>query len=69
MDFHTLLWSCKESVFKWHGAGEVDFRKHIQLKSYNQAENTVHCSFVKTGAQPLIHYREFSKLVLTWIIS
>jgi len=29
----TLLWSCKESVFKWYGDGGVDFRQHIQLKN------------------------------------
>lgn len=29
----TLLWSCKESVFKWYGWGEVDFKEHIHIKS------------------------------------
>lgn len=27
----TLLWSCKEAVFKWHGLGEVDFKEHIEV--------------------------------------
>jgi phosphopantetheinyl transferase len=27
----TLIWSCKEAVFKWYGLGEVDFKKHIQI--------------------------------------
>ncbi|WP_132055791.1 4'-phosphopantetheinyl transferase family protein [Pseudocnuella soli] len=27
----TLIWSCKEAVFKWYGAGEVDFKEHIQI--------------------------------------
>ena len=31
-DYHllTLLWSAKESVFKWYGQGNVDFKKHIR---------------------------------------
>jgi phosphopantetheinyl transferase len=31
----TLLWSCKEAVFKWYGLGEVDFKTHIVSKSVN----------------------------------
>ncbi len=31
-ELSTLLWSCKEAVFKWYGAGGVDFKKHIQIK-------------------------------------
>jgi phosphopantetheinyl transferase (holo-ACP synthase) len=27
----TLVWSAKESIFKWYGLGEMDFRKHMQL--------------------------------------
>jgi phosphopantetheinyl transferase len=29
----TLMWSCKEAMFKWYGEGKVDFRKHMQLRS------------------------------------
>ncbi len=28
----TLVWSAKESIFKWYGRGEMDFRRHMQLK-------------------------------------
>ena len=30
----TLLWSSKEAVFKWFGAGGVDFREHIGLEQF-----------------------------------
>ena len=36
--FATLLWSAKESIFKWYGDGGVDFRREIQLKKQH-AEN------------------------------
>ena len=27
----TLIWSCKEAVFKWYGWGGVDFREHMKV--------------------------------------
>jgi phosphopantetheinyl transferase len=27
----TIIWSAKEAIFKWYGAGNVDFRKHMVL--------------------------------------
>jgi len=37
----TLLWSCKEAVFKWYGLGSVDFKEHIVVKEIKQiAEHT-----------------------------
>ena len=30
----TLLWSAKESVFKWYGSGQVDFSEHIRLTAF-----------------------------------
>ncbi len=32
LDLATILWSAKEAVFKWYGAGKVDFRNHMQLQ-------------------------------------
>ena len=34
-----LAWSCKEAVFKWYGNGEVDFKKHTQLKTVDTTDN------------------------------
>ena len=28
----TLVWSAKESLFKWYSLGEVSFKQHIQLR-------------------------------------
>src|SRR5262245_49022430 len=35
----TLFWSAKESVFKWHGEGGVDFRQHIQIQKIHESTN------------------------------
>jgi phosphopantetheinyl transferase len=65
----TLLWSAKESVFKWYGDGKVDFRQHIQLRKIHEGDETIHCFFDKTNQQLIIHYRQFEYLVLAWVVS
>ena len=68
-DEPTLLWSAKESVFKWYGGGGVDFRREIQLLKQNQGAQTIDCFFTKSNAALTIHYRQFNGLVLAWVIS
>ncbi|HET9058011.1 MAG TPA: 4'-phosphopantetheinyl transferase superfamily protein [Chitinophagaceae bacterium] len=68
----TTAWSIKEAVFKWYGNGELDFIKHIQLQSflYNQEGGTVDVRFLKNDDRLLhLHYRHFSNLILTWVMS
>ena len=64
----TLLWSAKEAVFKWYGNGEVDFRKHTQLKQRHAGEEIIDCFFTKTKSELKINYRLFDKLVLAWVV-
>lgn len=65
----TLLWSCKEAVFKWYGEGKVDFRQHIQLQEQYEATETIDCFFITSKQQLMIHYRQFNGLVLAFIIN
>ena len=65
----TLLWSAKESVYKWFGDGGVDFRKHIQLEGLHENDETIMGHFVKTNQQLIIYYRNLDHLMLTWIVS
>ena len=65
----TLLWSAKESVFKWYGNGGVDFRKHIQLKKQHEDSETIDCFFSINNSDLIIHYRHFDGLVLAWVVS
>ena len=67
--FSTLLWSAKESVFKWHGNGGVDFRKEIQLKKQHEGNETIESFFSKNNTDLTIHYRHFEHLVLAWVMS
>jgi phosphopantetheinyl transferase len=65
----TLLWSCKESVFKWYGDGGVDFSEQIQLKKQDQGKEIVDCFFTKNQSSLSVHYSLFDHLVLAWVVS
>ena len=53
----TLLWSSKEAVFKWFGAGGVDFREHIgleQLRETGEGAYELQARFTKAGAVAML---------------
>ena len=66
----TLCWSVKESVFKWWGRGEVDFKKDIVLKSITglPEQGIVHCIFKNEFALD-INYLFFNSNFLTWVLT
>ena len=66
----TLLWCCKEVVFKWYGDGGVDFKDNIHLKPFhlNIDEGMIKGEFVKDDKIPLqIQYKLFNGLCLAWV--
>jgi phosphopantetheinyl transferase len=65
----TLLWSCKESVFKWYGDGGVDFSEQIQLNRQDDEKKVVDCFFSKDQSHLSIQYNLFDHLVLAWVVS
>lgn len=68
----TLLWSTKESMFKWFGDGGVDFREHMRIENIegNDEEGKLICSFQKFDPLPLtVQYRFMNELVMSWVVS
>jgi phosphopantetheinyl transferase len=71
----TLLWSAKESIFKWYGLGGVNFREHIQWTEpyfIRSGEEIGQLSFAfrKEGDQSLtVYYKLFNDLVLGFVYS
>lgn len=68
----TLLWSAKESIFKWYSLGGVDFREHIRWVEpyFIRSEDLGELSFEfrKEYAIPLsVFYKIFDDLVLTFV--
>jgi phosphopantetheinyl transferase len=67
----TLFWSAKETVFKWYGNGEVDFKKHINIIQADFVLNpgTMICEFLKNEQVSLkINYTFFDNTCLAWIV-
>ncbi len=70
LNFLTLLWCCKEAVFKWIGSGGVDFKNDIHLKPFdlNFDEGIINCEFIKEEKNHLkIKYKFFDGLCLAWV--
>ena len=68
---HTLMWSIKETIFKWYGLGNVDFREDMHIRSihHNEQENTATCFFRKTNQMLLVNFLRIDNMVLSWLIS
>ena len=74
LDLTTVLWCAKESVFKWYGLGQVDFKKNMRLNGplVFKADEWIDLPFVfeKNETVPLkIEARIFDPLVLAWVLT
>lgn len=65
----TLLWSVKETIFKWHGNGGVDFSEHILINQFSaNGSGTIGCQFRKEFTASLdVQYRVTGNLCLSWL--
>ena len=71
---YTLMWSCKEAMFKWYGNGQVDFRKHMQLQAIysDEIRNCIYTDFLfsKEKAKLLKLQTVFpDKFALSWLVT
>jgi len=68
----TILWSAKESLFKWFSLGGVDFKEHMQLSNIIQKQNdSLLLPFVfkkENLIQLNINSKIFDRLVLSWLL-
>ncbi len=68
----TLCWSIKEAIFKWYGAGKVDFRGHMHIKEIIFSDDlfTAQCLFNKHEEIALqVEGVFFNHNCLTWVVS
>ncbi len=68
----TAAWSIKETLFKWQGSTEVDFRKHLVIDQIflNDNEGLAHCRIVKEVAIELnVHFLFFNNNCLSWVLN
>lgn len=68
----TLLWSCKEAMFKWWGFGEVDFKNVLRIHGPDhRSTGKLIGTFRKEGLEisfPL-HSKIFADIVLAWVVT
>ena len=74
LELTTVLWSAKESIFKWHSLGDVDFKKHIRLNGpvNMKASEWIDLPFVFDKGQPVnlhVKAKRFGTMVLAWVVS
>ncbi len=68
----TMVWSGKESIYKWHGNGGLDFSEHMVLdRAISFGPNDIvqlPFLFKKNSMTPLqVHGKIFNPLVLAWV--
>jgi len=70
IQYMTLCWSVKESVFKWWGSGGVDFKEDIIIRSVtgDAGQGIIRCYF-KDEFELHVHYLFFNNNFLTWVLT
>jgi phosphopantetheinyl transferase len=67
----TILWSCKEAIFKWWGDGNIDFSAQMILEHMPLAQDGIlPARFIeKSGTEHalLVHYKVMDQLCLVWV--
>ncbi len=67
----TLLWSCKEAIFKWWGSGDIDFSKSILINSNALCqEGLLEARFYKEDIETKLdlNYQLKNGLSLVWVL-
>ena len=70
----TIVWSAKEAIFKWYGAGNVDFRKHMVLDGVivTGSDNWITIPFLFKKDQKIslkVMARTFNDMVLAYVVT
>jgi phosphopantetheinyl transferase len=65
-----IIWGAKESMYKWYGKKEVDFKKHMTVGPFEMGESgRFSASFHKPDLQQdfIMEYAIFEEHVAVWI--
>ena len=64
----TLIWCCKEAIFKWHEKGRVDFINDIKIHSFEEMkEGKIMAKF--RGIQLILRYQKINNHYLVYVCS
>jgi phosphopantetheinyl transferase len=63
----NLLWSAKETVYKWYGEGGIDFSEMIRTEGFTNPD-TLQVRFTRGRGQALsLGFRQWGQLCLSWV--
>lgn len=68
----SVLWSAKEAMYKWYGAGSVNFSEMMRTFPFElNQEGNIDAAFMKNNFQQklLLHYKLMEELALVWVAS
>lgn len=65
----SILWSAKEAMYKWYGAGGVNFSEMIRIFPFQlKREGQIEAVFMKNDFQQklILHYKILEELTMVW---
>ena len=68
---HAIVcWGAKEAIYKWYGAGEMDFIQDMPLEPFAlEAEGTLACRFAQPSQMLSLHYRTWPDMALVRLVT
>ncbi len=72
LELLTLLWNCKEAVFKWWSYGKVDFSEQIRIEPLvMQQAGQVNAAFIdgERHIRLQLEYQVFTGFSLAWVVN
>jgi phosphopantetheinyl transferase len=69
--YRTLIWSCKETLYKVYGRKSMDFKEHMLIHPFEiKEQGLIHGSILKSDSPALldIKYEIFNGYVLTYAL-
>jgi phosphopantetheinyl transferase len=69
LQYHTLYWCAKETMFKWWGKGKVDYKKMIKIQEFSIDKQQYFDCIFETNQQSIkvpITYKIFDNFILTF---
>lgn len=68
----TAAWSIKETLYKWEGRGELDFKEHMQIlevENISQTKYEARCLLTKSTTVALdVYFKFLHGTVLSWCV-
>ena len=69
----TLLWSIKETMFKWNGLANIDFKKHLKIHQIEQSQKNEFVARCAVSKSPFSYLKVngliFYDNLLTWTLT